>query len=159
MNPIGLMPYYHVIASDDSTGSKYRGLFSDLCLTDLKAKFVRPYLLGQHVLAGNDQVDVYRITKLLIIKTDAPSSVVRSRLQEESFKRIERLNAQGAGFIISVGSGYHPEDIKDGGVDVTGEFINGSVGSKKEIPWYGKLFLTVAGGLLIAAIVWFVGWK
>lgn len=153
------MSYYHVIATWNPDNPTTKVLFADISESDLKAKFVKPYLKGQHVLAGNDQIDVYGITKLMIIKTDERSEAVRSKLNDESLRRIDQMNSEGDLFIISSGSGYAPEDIREGGQDVTKDFITGSVGSKKGTPWYITLLLTVVAGVLIAGIVWYVGWK
>lgn len=140
-------------------GKGYHALLTDLSADDIRKKFVRPYLKGQHILCGNNQIDVFGITKLLIICTEENSKNARKKINEESLRRIDELNAQGGPMLISAGSGYNAEDIREAGVDVTSEFITGSVGSKKSLPWYVNLIITVAGGLLVAGIVWWLGWK
>ncbi|MEO0510898.1 MAG: hypothetical protein AAF065_13685 [Verrucomicrobiota bacterium] len=153
------MKYHHVIASCKSLSQGYHELFADLSEDEVRSRFVNPYLKGEHILCGNDQIDVFGITKLMIIRTEESSENTRKRINEESLRRIDAINSQGGPIVISAGSGYHAEDIKEGGEDVTSQFITGAVGSKKAKPWYVNLILTVTGGLLVAGLVWWLGWK
>ena len=153
------MTYYHVIIKCNSNGSTSIELFRDLTSVELKEKFVKPYLKGYSILSENDQIDVFSITNLMIIETDDKSDVVRNRIYEESLRRIDQMNSEGRFSVCGSGSGYQPEDIKEGGIDVTSQFITGPVGSKKGQPWYVALLLTVLAGVLIAGIIWRLGWK
>lgn len=89
------MTYYHVIIKCKSERSASIELFRDLTSVELKKKFVKPYLKGHSILSGNDQIDVFSITNLMIIETDDKSDVVRNRIYEESLRRIDQMNAEG----------------------------------------------------------------
>lgn len=151
--------YYHIIVCCESLSQGYHELFTDISEDEVRSLFVKPYLKGKHILCGNDQIDVFKIKKLMIIQTEENSDITRKRINEESLLRIDEMNSQSELTFIRAGDGYRAEDIKEGGKDMTSQFIIGAVGSKKTKPWYMNLIMTVIGGILVAGIIGLLGWR
>jgi hypothetical protein len=103
------------------------------------------------------------IISTVIRKTDRASEEERKDIQIRSRREIDEFNQESLGVtLISIGSGYAPEDIVEAGVDVTSSYIASPPGQKKgglmsaiiNHPWASA----IVTGVIVAGIVKALGW-
>jgi hypothetical protein len=158
------MPYFHVLAGLDQSPEALIAIFMDLSESELKTRFVKPYSRGQDVVSKNNIFAVKSLRKLHVIRTERQSDAELLDIQRSSREAIDRINRESRDIVfISAGQGYKPEDIVHGGADVTETYISGPPGSASRSS-FGTLVnngwvVGVGGGLLVAALAWFLGWN
>ena len=158
------MSYFHVVISLSDEPSRLRVIFSDLSDRDLRAQFVRPYSKGENLLCGNEIVPVADIRRRHIVRTELREHQERDKLNAKSLAEIEAINRQPGGVtILSPGRGYDPEDILEVGEDVTVAYILGLPGYASRPGILRAFFsnqwvLTVGASLIVAGVVWWLGW-
>lgn len=159
------MPFYQILVAIEPEPDKLRCLLRDLSEPQLLAQFVKPYRSGRDLICGNQIVPVTALRKIHIIRTAREDEREREALNEKSLKEIEAINRKPGGLLfLSPGRGYEPEDIFEVGADVTAEFISGPPGvtyGQNRLshllsnPWV----VAVGTGLIVAGIVWWLGWS
>jgi hypothetical protein len=154
------MEYFHVIAKLEGE-QRFRTLFADLNVWDLKRHFVSPYDHGKSFFVGNELIDSNKIRHVQIIRTTEPEEAVRKEINRVDNQRIDAWNRESHGvFFVTVGAGHDPEDIAMGGGDVTKEFITGQPGHRAwSMPggWLGWVG-GVVGAVLAAGVAKSFGW-
>lgn len=121
--------YFHVVITLKDK-SKAMFLYGDMTEAELRKKFLKPYKLGKAVLKENEVVNLADVTAVDIIETDAPLQDELKKIQIESGRKIDEINSSNSGvFIMSLGAGYHDEDIVGGGTKVTDRYITTPPGS------------------------------
>jgi hypothetical protein len=156
------MSYYHVIAKVHPQ-DRYRCLFSDLSVAELKAQFLRHYELGKPFFSGNDLISPADLKSVHVVRTNRMEETERDEINRANKARIDELNRSSEHLVfLNFGGGYEPEDILEAGEDVTHSLIGGPPGYKtgshavpsKVLGWMVGILATVfAAGL----IKWF-GW-
>jgi len=151
------MTYHHVIAKVGQS-DKFRILFADLSLADLKERFIGPYERGRSFFSGNDLVVPSDLRSVRVVRTEHAEQDERERINKESLAQIDKINRESTGFVlISPGSGYDPEDIAEAGEDVTHSVIKGPPGFRagkwsnpaKALAWIaGIVAAVIAGGVM-----------
>lgn len=158
------MTFFHVVATFESRPEEPVSVFMNLSDSDLKARFLKPYARGEDLVSGNRILPVKSIRKVHVIRTERQSEPELADLQLKSRAEIDELNrkSQHAVFIM-LGAGYKDEDIVHTGTDVTAQFISGPPGAKDTVARVGSLLnngwvVGVGGGMLVAALAWWLGW-
>ena len=72
------MTFYHVIAKTASE-NKFRCVFSDLPVDDLREKFIRPYEQGKTFFSGNDLFSPPDLRSLQIVQTERKEQIEKNR--------------------------------------------------------------------------------
>lgn len=156
------MAYHHVIAKVGET-DKYRVLFADLSLADLKKRFIAPYERGNSFFSGNDLVVPSDLRSVQIVRTESTEQEEREHINKESRAQIDKINRESSWAVfISPGSGYQPEDIAEAGEDVTHSVIKGPPGfragkwgtSAKVVAWVAGIVAVVVA----AGVIKWLGW-
>lgn len=156
------MPYHHVIAKVGAD-EEFRVLFSDLTVEELIKRFIKHYEKGTPFFSGNDLISPNNLRSIQIIRTDRKNEVERDEINRKDREDIDRLNNSSSSvFIVSVGSGYEPQDIATAGEDLTHAFIKGHPGYKagrwepsiNVLGWVGGIVAAVVA----AGIVKWFGW-
>lgn len=157
------MAYHHVIAKVGQS-DKFRILFADLSLADLKELFITPYERGRSFFSGNDLVAPSDLRSVQVVRTERTEQKERERINNESLAQIDKINRESDSVVfISPGSGYDPEDIAEAGEDITHSVIKGPPGfraGKWSTP--AKVLAWVAGivAVVIAAgVIKWLGWS
>ncbi|OGT90775.1 MAG: hypothetical protein A2286_01535 [Gammaproteobacteria bacterium RIFOXYA12_FULL_61_12] len=159
------LAYYQVLVSVEQAPNEMRQVFADLAESDLKQKLLRPYRQGTSLISGNEIVPVSQIRKIHVVRTARTDEVERAELHTKSVREIDQFNRDSDSVVlISAGSGYDPQDILEAGEDVTAKYISGHPGADSgpsalvrliSNPW----LVTVAGGLVVAYLIWKFGWN
>lgn len=122
------MAYFHVVVEKESMSVR-TFLYGDLSRHELKRRFIKPYLLAQAVLKGNEVIELRDVKRVWVIETTENLESTLKQLQKTSNVAIDRINSNNEGFlIISAGSGWREEDILQCGQDVTSQFIDSPPG-------------------------------
>ncbi|NTU49728.1 MAG: hypothetical protein HGA87_02330 [Desulfobulbaceae bacterium] len=145
------MPYHHVIAKLVSE-DKFRCLFSDLSVLELRQNFVAPYEGGKSFFVGNDLISPLDLRSIQIVCTESPDQIERDEINRVSRERINEINRSSGIFIVSIGGGYAPQDIAHAGEDVTHTFIKGPPGFKAGQLAHSVKVLKWIGGIIAAVI-------
>lgn len=159
------MPFYQVLVAIEPEPDKLRRILTDLSEPQLSAQFVQPYRKGIDLICGNELVSLASLRKVHIVRTERTDTQERSALNDKSLKEIEAINREPGGVVfLSLGRGYEPEDILEVGTDVTAEFISGPPGNAQGLQRVLRLLsnqwvVTVGAGLIVAGIVWWLGWS
>jgi len=159
------MAYYHVLVSLNDPQEKLRCVFSDLTEEKLLERFIKPYRQARNLFSANEIIEVSNIRKVQIIKTDRNSEIELKEIQEKHHKEYEELNRNSSVFFVDpCHYGCNLEDIIEAGTDVTESYIIGPPGNS--INWYrfGQILnnpwiSSIGTGLIVAAIVWWLGWS
>lgn len=129
---------------------------------ELRKQFMGPYRRGATILCGREVVDLAQVKTVTIIRTQRSRDEELEDLQEKSRRRVDDFNRGSQSVVlISPGHGYDADDIVEAGEDVTADYISGPpggptlFGSMVNHPWT----LTVLGGLIVPALVWWLGWS
>ena len=123
------MAFYHVIVQNSEPSSGARVLFSDLLEADLLARFVDPYSRGSDLMVSNEIHPVRAFRKVWIVETEEPEVVVRKMIYEKSARSQSELNRNSRSIVfMGLPAGYDPEDILEGGIDVTAKYLLGPPG-------------------------------
>jgi hypothetical protein len=126
-------------------------------------RFVAPYRRGKNILCGREVVEVSRIRTVSIVRTADTSETELKRIDEERFKKDEEFNRSSRSVVV-LHLGYKLEDIGEAGEDVTSTFILGPPGhgdrwtvvaAVLNHPW----ITAIGTGLILAAIIWWLGWN
>ena len=110
-------------------------------------------------------IDSSRIRHTTIILTFDPSKVELPKIQERSRAEIDEFNRSSRSLVlIDIGRGYAPEDITEAGEDVTSSFITGPPGHGDKLAVLAAIrnnptISAIVGGLILAGLVFFLGWK
>ncbi len=159
------MPFYQVLIATESEPGKLRTVLTDLSKAQLLAQFVQPYRKGLDLVCGNEIVSLASLRRVHIVRTERTDEQERSALSEKSLKEIEAINRAADGLVfLNPGRGFEPEDILEVGADVTAEFISGPPGSAPGLQRVFRLLsnqwvVAVGAGLIVAGIVWWLGWS
>jgi hypothetical protein len=145
------MPYHHVIAKLVSE-DKFRCLFSDLSVAELRQKFVAPYEGGKSFFVGHELISPHHQRSVQIVCTESPDQIERDEINRASRERIDEINRSSDIFIVSTGGGYAPQDIAHAGVDVTRTFITGPPGFKVGKQDHSLTVIKWIGGIVAAVI-------
>jgi hypothetical protein len=154
------MTFFHVLAVIEN--EKPQMLFSDLNPAQLKDQFVTPYKRGKTFFAGARIVSPSTLKSIHIIETTEREEVIRQSINTESLQGIDEINRSGSVIFFSIGSGYDPEDLLDGGADVTRKYLTGGPGSavpvfgmsKQAIGWA----LGIVSAVAAAGLAKWLGW-
>lgn len=158
------MPFYHVLISSASEPTKLRAILTDLSEDRLAKQFLRPYRKGQNIICGNEVISIDDVRKVHVVRTERDNEAERATLNERSHTEIRELNSQSDSFfILSPGRGYDPEDILEIGEDVTGQVLSGPPGHgalpNPFLSLFGNQWVVAVGtGIIVAAIIWLLGW-
>lgn len=148
------MTFFHVLAVIGD--EKPQMLFVDLNSSELKEQFISPYKRGKTFFAGARIINPTMLKSIRIIETTECEEPTRRRINAASLQQIDEMNRSGGVIFISAGSGYDPEDLLEGGIDVTRKFLTGGPGaagavfgmSKQALGWvFGIVSAVVAAGL------------
>ncbi len=157
------MAYHHVIAKVGQS-DKFRVLFADLSLADLKDRFLAPYERGRSFFSGNDLVAPSDLRSVQVVRTERTEQEERERINNESLAQIDKINRESDGVVfISPGSGYDSEDIAEAGEDVTHSVIKGPPGFRagkwskpaKVLAWVAGIVAVV----IAAGVIKWLGWS
>lgn len=157
------MTYYHVLIELHGNPKKVRCIFSDLTIKELENRFLNPYRRGQRILVGTEVIDTMAITSTTIVETNHASDIELGEIRERSRNEIDEFNKSSDSVVlISTGRGHVLEDIEEAGANVTTRFIKNPPGQgQSELfarilshPWV----VAVAGGIIVAGIVAWLGW-
>ncbi len=120
--------YYHVLCEfGDDKEAKL--IFSDLSKRQLRKKFIYKYRLGSELFLEGRVLSLMSVKSVQVIRTALPIEKELKKLQKESGERIDRINRESNSFkLVSVGSGWHQEDIVESGENVVSQFISESPG-------------------------------
>lgn len=151
------MSHFHVIAKLNSNTDQ-SCIFSDLSLSELNKKFIKPYKKGLDFLSQNILVKVNELESIHIIETVNNMDTELNAIQKKSREEIDKINNESNITFFSLGRGYAQEDIIEAGVDVTQKYINGPPGySKIALPnFVGSSVLKWLGGIFTAVVVAFI---
>ena len=133
-------------------------IFSDLSKRQLKIKFISKYRLGSNLFLDGKVLPLMKITSVQIINTKSPIEQELKKLQKESGERIDKINRESNGFtILSLGSGWHEEDIAECGEDVVSQFINESPGqgnliTKISLFFHNAWVLRLGSGVILILV-------
>lgn len=161
------MPYYHVIAKTVDE-DKYQCLFADLSMRQLKKQFVRPYGKDASFFSGNDLFSPSKLRSILIVRTDLPDEVVRNEMYRAGQRQEDDWNRNSEScFYLGLGRGNDPEDIVEGGEDVTRSLLKGPPGFRTNRFARPIRFLlavlaiigTIIAGVIVAGITTRLGWR
>jgi hypothetical protein len=128
-------------------------------------QFSRPYRRGKSILCGNEIVESLQIKRIKIVKTIEQGEKELEKLQEGSLRKIQEFNRSSNSItIISPGRGHNIEDIVEVGEDVTIQFISAPPGEGDRWKIVAALLnngwvVGIGGGLIVAALVWWLGWS
>ena len=157
------MSFYQVLIATEPEPDKLRCSFRDLSEPQLRAQFVDPYRNGRDLICGNEIIPVGSLRRVHVVRTARNDAQGRETLNEKSLREVEAINRESGGVVfLSLGRGYDPEDILEVGADVTAEFISGPPGSARSQgrltrvanhPWV----VTIGAGLILAALMWWLG--
>ncbi len=157
------MAYHHVVAKVGQN-DKFRVLFADLSLADLKKRFIVPYERGISFFSGNDLVAPTDLRSVQVVQTECTEQEERERINNESLAQIDKINRESNGAVfISTGSGYDPEDIAEAGEDITHSVIKGPPGFRagkwrtptKVLAWVAGIVAVVVA----AGVIKWLGWS
>lgn len=155
------MAFHHVLVSFRHAPNDVRCVLADLSEKDLKARFLRPYRKGQQFMSGNEIVETSTINKVKVIRTEETSERELAKIQVRSHRENDELNRGSHSVVfLDSGRGYVLEDIAEAGVDVTPAYVvrppgvRGWLAEWFEHPWV----TTVLAGVVVAGIIYWLGW-
>ena len=99
------MSHFHVIAKLNSNTDQ-SCIFSDLSLSDLNEKFIKPYKKGSDFLSKNILVKVKDLESIHVIETVNNIDTELNAIQQKSREEIDRINHELNITLISLGRGY-----------------------------------------------------
>lgn len=147
--------YYNVLIwLDGKTGEPSLSLL-DRSLKDVRKQFVKPYKNAAKVFSKGVVYDLSKLTKVLILRTDA-NSLDLVKLENEKQREATRrrnLNSRGPMF-LSRDTATPWESVLKNGTDVTSDFIDGPPGQTSLLskalnhPWTLAIGTIAAGALL-----------
>lgn len=159
------MSFYQVLISTEPEPDNLRCSFRDLSEPQLRTQFVDPYRNGRDLICGNEIIPVGSLRRIHVVRTARNDAQERNALNARSLDEIEAINREPGGLVIlSLGRGYDPEDILEVGADVTAEFISGPPGGVHDQSLLSHLLsnpwvVAVGTGVIVAGIVWWLGWS
>lgn len=137
-------------------------LFADLSLAELKQSFVKPFSRGESFLAGSRIVRPLDLQTIHIVETSERESVVRQRINRNDFARIQELNRDSDVVFLSPGIGDAPEDLLEGGRDVTRQYLSWAPGTSATLFGMSKRVLLwtlgILAGVLSTGLAKWIGW-
>lgn len=152
--------FYHVLAAVGE--GKVQMLFADLSLEELKKSFVKPFSRGESFFAGSKLIRPLELQTIHIVETSERESVVRQRINRNDLAHIEELNRDSSVVFLSPGIGYAPEDLLEGGNDVTRQYISQGPGTSATLFGMSKRVLLwtlgIAASVLSAGLAKWIGW-
>jgi hypothetical protein len=156
--------FHHVLIALADKPERLRCVFLDLTEKDLKARFLAPYRSGASILLNGEVIHLRHVVNVRVLRTDRNSEIELKELQDRSYAEIEEFNRRSPNvMLVSPGRGYAPEHIVDVGKDVTEDFVKGAPGHSSPFSFFDVInhpwTLTIGGGLLIAFLVWWMGWS
>jgi hypothetical protein len=158
------MSYYQVILKFKNSESSFKHILVDASENELLSRIVKPYRKGSNLFHNSTVIDCNDIEKIIIILTRNKDEQERKKINDESLKRIDRMNRESDSLVImSPGVGYDPEDILEAGEEVTEKYIKGPPGYSKTGALqefiYNPWIMAIGTGLIIAAIVAWMKWN
>ena len=123
-----------------------------------------PYRKGKSLICGGEVVPVKQINNVIIYRTDQCNEVEQDELLRDSKQKIGRLNGESdASFVIYSPWSAYPDDILEVGEDVTERFIVDGPGYEAGSSPFSRfvahpMVVTVVGSLVVAFVVWVLGW-
>lgn len=156
------MDHFHVFIRQEADAT-LRVLARDLAEEEIKRQVVKPYRRGTSIVHGGTIVPVASLRELRICKTSVPFEQAYSSEHADQSKRMDELNRDGGVIFISAGPGY--DDMADAFENVTDRFLRGKEPGDAGAPSLlgaisnHPIVSTVVGGVVLAGLVFFLGWK
>jgi hypothetical protein len=156
------MDHFHVFIRQEADAT-LRVLARDLTEEEIKSQVVKPYGRGTSIVHGGTIVPVASLRELRICKTGAPFEQAYSSEHADQSKRVDELNREGGVIFISPGPGY--DDMADAFENVTDQFLRGKEPGDAGRPSLlvsisnHPIVSTVLGGVVLAGLVFYLGWK
>ena len=156
------MHYFHVFVRQEGDAN-LRVLARDLEEQEITRQIVKPYRRGTSIVHGGKIIPIASLRELRICKTDAIFEQAYSAAHAAHSKEMDELNQGGGVFFVSAGPGY--DDMAESFENVTDRFLRGKEPADAGRP---SLFVsisnhpivsTVVGGVVLAGLVFFLGWK
>jgi hypothetical protein len=124
---------------------------------------VKPYRRGTSIVHGGTIVPIKSLRELRICRTGAPFEQAYSSEHAAQAKRMDELNREGGVIFLSPGPGY--DDMADSFENVTDRFLRGKEPGDAGRPTLlasvtsHPIVSTVLGGVVLAGLVFYLGWK
>jgi hypothetical protein len=114
---------------------------------------------GKDIFSSGEILPIASISRVKVIKTDDPKDIELEKLRKESRNKTDEFNRNSSVVLISLGRGYHDEDIIHCGNDVTSEFIDTAPGEGTRLQRFIKALhnpwvVRIGGGVLLIVGGW-----
>lgn len=156
------MNYFHVFVCQEGE-TALRAVALDLTEDELKRHIVKPYRRGTSIVKGGKITPVASLRELRICMTSTAFEQAYSAEHAVQSRRIDELNRDGAVFFLSPGPGH--DDMADSFENVTDRFLRGKEPGNAGRPpllvsiTNHPIVSTVVGGVVLAGLVFYLGWK
>ncbi|MES2938690.1 MAG: hypothetical protein V4864_13470 [Pseudomonadota bacterium] len=156
------MDYFHVFVRQEGDAD-LRLLASDLAKEEIERRIGKPYRRGTAIVQGGTIIPVASLRAIRICRTDATFEQAYSSEHAVQSKQLEELNRNGGVYFASVGPGH--DDMAESFEDVTEKFLRGKEPGNARTPSLlvslvnHPIVSTVLGGIVLAGLVYYLGWK
>lgn len=113
--------FYHVVIWMHPAAGIAIQIFHDLTESELRARFVKPYLRGETVKIESNIYDLTRIASTNIVRTAARLEQIKDKAFRDASKA--RSDFADAGIFMLTGSTWNEDDIVELGEEVTANFL------------------------------------
>ena len=156
------MDYFHVFVCQEGEAA-LRVVAHDLSKDEIKRHIVKPYRRGTSIVQGGKIIPVSSLRELRICMTRTAFEEAYSYEHAVQSRKIDELNRGGNVFILSPGPGH--DDMADSFENVTDRFLRdkepGNAGRPPLLVSITNhpIVSTVVGGVVLAGLVFYLGWK
>lgn len=156
------MDYFHVFVRQEGEAA-LRVVALDLTEDEIKRHIVKPYRRGASIVQGGKITPVASLRELRICMTSTVFEQAYSSEHAAQSKKIDELNRGGGVFFLSPGPGH--DDMADSFENVTNLFLRGKGPGHAGRPHplvaitNHPIVSTVVGGIVLAGLVFYLGWK
>ena len=156
------MDYFHVFVRKEGE-TALRVVALDLAEDEIKRHIVKPYCRGTSIVQGGKITPVASLGELRICMTSTAFEQAYSSEHAAQSKKIDELNRGGGVFFLSPGPGH--DDMADSFENVTSRFLGvkepGQAGRPHPLIAITNhpIISTVVGGIVLAGLAFYLGWK
>ncbi len=156
------MDYFHVFVRQEGE-TTLRVVALDLTEDEIKRQIVKPYCRGTSIVQGGKITPLASLRELRICMTSIAFEQAYSSEHAAQSRKMEELNRCGGVFYLSPGPGH--DDMAYSFENVTNRFLRGKEPGNVGRP---PLLVTIAnhpivsivvGGIVLAGLVFYLGWK
>ncbi len=156
------MNYFHVFVCQEGQAA-LRVVAHDLTADELKRHIVKPYRRGTSIVRGGKITPIASLRELRICVTSSAFEQAYSFEHAAHSREMDELNRNSGVFFLSPGPGH--DDMANSFENVTDQFLHGKEPGDASRPHFlvsitnHPIVSTVVGGVVLAALVFYLGFR